>query len=157
MWRALAEQFNKFSLHGPDRPELPQDQSLGSKMVSIGIALRHCMCQTDWSTMRGRGYSNPGSDNEFWVRTEYACSYVNDRAERNYRAKVGDGTYKMICISDIIALMTLDFSEQPWAYSRVRIEHLLMVYPKNKTSIGDETYEKLRSFGARTDSCLCWK
>ena len=60
----------------------------------------------------------------------------------------------MIGIIGVIALMTLDVSEQPWAYSQVRIEHLLLVYPKNKITIGGGTYEKLKSL-ARADSCLC--
>ena len=41
--------------------------------------------------------------------------------------------------------MTLDFTGQPWAHSQARTEHMMMVYPKNKTIVGDGTYEPLRS------------
>ena len=121
-----------FSLLGPMKPEMPDEQPLGSRIIGVGVALRQCMGQTDWSSMKGQGCRNPGTDNEGWVRADNFCSYLNERAEQNYQAMVGDGNYWMIGINDVVSLLTLDFTGQPWAYAQVRTEHFVLVYPKKK-------------------------
>ena len=73
-WRSTGTRFNIFSLLGPNKPEKPDEQPLSSKMVAFGVASRHCAGQTDWSSMKGLGYSNPGTDNEGRVRTDNACA-----------------------------------------------------------------------------------
>ena len=95
--------------------------------------------------MRGRGRSNPGTDNAGWVRTDNFCSNLNQRAESNYHAKVGDGNYRIVGTSDLVPLMTFDFAGQPWACPQVQTEHLLLVYPRSRTILEDGSYEMVKA------------
>ena len=46
-WMALKEKLSTRSLLGLNKPELPLEESFGSKVADIGVALRHCVGQTD--------------------------------------------------------------------------------------------------------------